>query len=109
MSQCPPELVATSFALVMPDICGSQFLFDAADISAVVDTESYVAGPVELELTIAEWCLVNHKAFADGYQSVRPLPRFSDFRAFHRSTMLINEEALTGDVSRLLTENAVFP
>lgn len=109
MTRCDPDNVAASFAVVMPDICASQFLFGDADIAAVVDIDSYVRGPVELELTVAEWCLVDHRAFAEGYESVRRLPRFSDFRAFHRSTMLINEEALTGDLQRLLTENAVFP
>ncbi len=108
MAGFDPACVATTCATVMPDISGNQFLFDDFGIAAVVDIDSHVAGPVELELTVAEWCLVDHAAFADGYQEVRPLPKFSDFRAFHRATMLINKEALGGDLDRLLTENAYF-
>jgi Ser/Thr protein kinase RdoA (MazF antagonist) len=109
MARCDPRDVAASFAVIMPDVSASQFLYGDGDITAVVDIDSYVCGPVELELTVAEWCLSDHEAFAEGYESVRRLPRFADFRAFHRCTMLINEEALTGDLHRLLTENAVFP
>lgn len=108
MTKGEPAKVATSCAVVMPDIAGNQFLYDETGIAGVVDLDSYVVGPVELELTIAEWALVDHGAFADGYQSVRALPRFADFRGFHRATMLINEEAPSGDLDRLLTENACF-
>ena len=108
MAQGEPEKVARWCAVVMPDIAGNQFLYSESGIAGVVDIDSYVVGPVELELTIAEWALVDHAAFADGYRSVRALPRFADFRGFHRATMLINEEALTGDLDRLLTERAYF-
>jgi aminoglycoside phosphotransferase (APT) family kinase protein len=108
INSADPASVASSFGLVMPDIAGNQFLFSDRDISAVVDLDSYVIGPIELELTIAEWCLVEHAAFADGYQSVRPLPSFSSFRAFHRATMLVNDEAVAGDIRALLEENAFF-
>lgn len=108
MAECDPTAVTSSFAMVMPDISANQFLFDDAGIAAVVDLDSYVIGPVELELTIAEWCLVDHAAFADGYRSVRPLPRFERFRSFHRATMLVNEESVAGDVKRLLEDNAYF-
>jgi aminoglycoside phosphotransferase (APT) family kinase protein len=108
MAACDPDRVARTFALVMPDISGNQFLFDESGLAGVVDTDSYVIGPVELELTIAEWCLADHEAFADGYRSVRSLPTFAEFRTFHRVTMLINEEAVAGDIDRLLGENVYF-
>lgn len=108
MDSCEPTAVASSCSMVMPDISGNQFLYGDTGISAVVDLDGYVVGPIELELTIAEWCLVDHGAFADGYRRVRPLPTFSAFRAFHRATMLINEEALSGDVHKLLDQNAYF-
>jgi aminoglycoside phosphotransferase (APT) family kinase protein len=108
MAAAEPELVSSSCALVMPDISANQFLFADGRLAGVVDLDSYVIGPIELELTIAEWCLTDHGAFADGYRSVRPLPRFEPFRAFHRASMMVNEEAVAGDVDRLFEENACF-
>lgn len=108
MTAADPARIATTCALVMPDISANQFLFDGTGLAAVVDLDSYVIGPIELELTIAEWCLTDHGAFADGYRSVRPLPRFEPFRAFHRASMMVNEEAMAGDADRLFEENASF-
>jgi hypothetical protein len=108
MDDSDPAAVASSFAMIMPDIAGNQFLFDGDAIAGVVDLDSYVIGPIELELTVAEWCLVDPAAFAEGYEAVRPLPRFEPFRRFHRATMLVNEEAVAGDVDRLLEEHAFF-
>ena len=108
ISRCDPERISSSCSLVMPDIAANQFLFGPAGITGVVDLDSYVVGPIEMELTIAEWCLVNPDAFAEGYESVRPLPSFEPFRLFHRATMLVNEPDLTGDIERLLQEKVYF-
>jgi Ser/Thr protein kinase RdoA (MazF antagonist) len=108
MTACDPAAVATCFALVMPDIAANQFLFTESGIAGVVDLDAYVVGPVELELTIAEWCLTDHRSFADGYSSVRSFPRFAEFRAFHRALMLVNEPTIDGDVDSRFSENAFF-
>lgn len=66
MQRCDPGRISSSYSLVMPDIAGNQFLFGPGGITGVLDLDSYVIGPVEMELTIAEWCLANPAAFAEG-------------------------------------------
>jgi hypothetical protein len=107
MAESEPAAVATSCAVVMPDIAANQFLFLAGDLAAVVDLDAYVAGPVELELTVAEWCLTDPASFARGYRTVAPLPEFGPFRRFHRASMLLNEPG--ADVDRLLDDRIHFP
>jgi hypothetical protein len=100
--------VVTDFCPVMPDISGNQFLYREEGLAGVVDLDAYVIGPIELELTVVEWCLPRPDAFRDGYQRHRPLPEFAPFRDFHRATVMVNEPALSGDVDRLLHENIHF-
>jgi hypothetical protein len=100
--------VVSDFCPVMPDISGNQFLYGDAGLAAAVDLDAYVVGPVELELTVVEWCLPRGDAFRQGYERHRPLPEFAAFRDFHRATVMVNEPALSGDVDRLLHENIHF-
>jgi hypothetical protein len=100
--------LVSDFCPVMPDISGNQFLYNDTGIAGVVDLDAYVVGPVELELTVVEWCLPRPDAFRGGYEGHRQLPSFAPFRDFHRATVLVNEPALAGDVERLLHENVHF-
>lgn len=118
MTHVDDDAVASACALVMPDLSANQFLFDAVDalegrsgggLRGVVDLDAYVVGPVELELTMAEWCVTCPDAFLAGYESVRPLPTFAPFRSFHRATMLVNEPSVAGDLERLLHDRIHFP
>lgn len=60
----------THLSLIMPDISPSQFLYEQGHLSAIIDLESYVWGPRELELVAIELLLTSGDAFREGYESV---------------------------------------
>ena len=63
----PPDHIS----LIMPDIGPGQFLFKSNRITALIDIESYVRGPVELELVVIELWTTDAAAFRKGYEEVR--------------------------------------
>jgi len=68
----------------MPDLSPSQFLVDEGGIAGLVDIESYVRGPVELELAVLEFWLEHLDAFREGYEQHVALPSISDYRDVYR-------------------------
>jgi Ser/Thr protein kinase RdoA (MazF antagonist) len=82
-----PADVASRSAVIMADISANQFLYDGGRVSAVVDLDAYVVGPVELELAMLECCISVPAAFRRGYERHLPLPRFARFRDFYRLWM----------------------
>ncbi|HZD11311.1 MAG TPA: aminoglycoside phosphotransferase family protein [Candidatus Binatia bacterium] len=78
----PPE----SFSFIMPDFRMSQFLQHDRRLSALVDVESQVLGPPELDLVILEYSLPAHLLgpFEEGYQQYHPLPTVGPHRALYR-------------------------
>ncbi|MGZ9584510.1 phosphotransferase [Paenibacillus marinisediminis] len=75
-----------AFSPVLVDMDPSQFLSDGDRITAIVDTEAYVLGPVELDFIALEYVL-DHEAsipFIEGYQSVREAPSISEVRRTYR-------------------------
>ena len=58
----------THIALIMPDMSPEQFLVDNGRLSALVDIESCVWGPIELELVTIERFIRNGDAFRTGYE-----------------------------------------
>lgn len=73
-------------ALVMPDLDASQFLGGPDGLKALVDLESYVLGPVELDLAGLELVLQPAEAaiFAQSYTRHRPLPLLERSRPLYR-------------------------
>ena len=72
-------------SLVMPDLVPGQFLSDEADITAQTDIESYVRGPVELELVVIESWISDAAAFQQGYEEVRGFfPNLREVRMAYR-------------------------
>ena len=108
IAPCLPDAVARDFALIMPDISGNQFVYGEDGIAGVVDIDSYVIGPRELELTIAEWCITRPEAFRRGYEEHAQLPRFADFRRYHRFMMLVNDPNEDVNLEHALTISVHF-
>ena len=72
-------------SLIMPDLAPSQFLTNDGRITALIDTESYVRGPAELELAVVELWTENPEAFRAGYLEVNDIfPRIGDCREAYR-------------------------
>ena len=62
----PPDHIS----LIMPDMGPGQFLTDQRHITALIDIESYIRGPAELELAVLELWIANAEAFRAGYVEV---------------------------------------
>ncbi len=79
-----PALLAT--APIMLDMDPSQFLVHNGTITALVDTEFYVWGPPELELTGLELLLDGSTAhaFRRGYEAIAALPPLESVRSIFR-------------------------
>jgi hypothetical protein len=73
-------------ALVMPDLDASQFLGGPDGLTALVDLESYVLGPVELDLCGLELILRRQDVapVVAAYTRHRPLPDLSASRPLYR-------------------------
>lgn len=77
----PPNYIS----LIMPDIGPGQFLTEGNRIMALVDIESYVRGPIELELTVIELWATEYVAFREGYEEVRGcFPSLDKVRTVYR-------------------------
>ena len=77
----PPEHIS----LIMPDMGPGQFLTDNGHITALIDIESYVRGPVELELAVLELWTADAEAFRAGYVEVNDsFPDIGDVRMVYR-------------------------
>lgn len=104
-----PELLAERGpAPIMPDISGNQFVYRANRIAGIVDLDSYVAGPPELELATAELCLTRPDDFRRGYEEVLELPRFEPFRTYWRFWLMINDLDWAPDLDEFLTGKTYF-
>ena len=91
MEMAPPDALFSRAVLIMIDISANQFIYNADQISGVVDLDAYVIGPMEWELTILEMCLTDAVAFRRGYECYNPLPLFAPFRAIYRLWSYLNE------------------
>ncbi|GAA2760702.1 phosphotransferase [Actinopolymorpha rutila] len=103
-----PDVFTGHLAPIMPDISGNQFVYRDGTPAGVVDLDSYVVGPRELELAVVETCLTRPEDFRRGYESVLPLPRFEEFRAYCRFWMLVCEGGGDPDVDEFLTCRTYF-
>jgi aminoglycoside phosphotransferase (APT) family kinase protein len=103
-----PEALAGPPSPIMPDISGNQFVYRDGRIAGIVDLDSYVAGPRELELTTAELCLTRPDDFRRGYEEILPLPRFEPFRTYWRFWLMINDLDWAPDLTEFLTAKTSF-
>jgi hypothetical protein len=96
-------------SLIMPDMNPSQFLTDDNRITALVDIESYVRGPVELELAAIELWMVNADAFLDGYLEVAgSIPNIAPVRRIYRFFLYLLYRAPPNGLSNWLEAPVLF-
>jgi aminoglycoside phosphotransferase (APT) family kinase protein len=76
----------TSAALILPDLRPSQFLAENDHLSALVDIESHVLGPRELDFVALEYTLSKDdvQSFKEGYTRHLPLPDLDAVRPLYR-------------------------
>lgn len=79
------------FVPTMPDLRWDQFLSEKGMISALVDLDAVVYGPVELELVLLEYLLDAAQAeqFAQVYQQTQPLPDLTQVRMPYRLLLFL--------------------
>jgi len=75
-----------SAALIFPDLHPGQFLVHDGRLAALVDIESHVLGPRELDFIALEYALQPRHlpAFREGYTRHLPLPDLAPVRALYR-------------------------
>ena len=94
---------------IMPDISPGQFLVDDNRITALVDFESYVWGPVELELTVLELWVRNASAFRAGYEETgEKLPCLETTRAAYRAFIYLLYDAPPKGLARWCDAPVLF-
>lgn len=108
IASTPPDVLASHLAPIMPDISGGQFVYRDGRITGVVDLDSYVIGPREVELATAEMCLTRPEDFRRGYESVLPLPEFGRFREYCRFWLMLCDTSGKPDLEEFLTRNRHF-
>jgi aminoglycoside phosphotransferase (APT) family kinase protein len=107
-STMSPGVFSGHLSPIMPDIGADQFVYRDGRLAGVVDLDSYVVGPRELELAGVELCLTRPEDFRRGYEAVLPLPQFEVFRSYCRFWVLVCEAAGDPDIEQFLTRRAYF-
>ena len=79
-----------NYSLMMADISADQFLYKNDDITACVDLDAYVIGPVEWELSFLHNQMEDWESFKRGYETYRPLPQFEAQKLFFQLLMALN-------------------
>jgi len=101
----PPEQIS----LIMPDMGPGQFLTDNRRITALIDIESYVRGPVELELAVLEFWTADAEAFRAGYLEVNDsFPHIGDVRMVYRYFIYLLYNAPPKGMANWLEAPTVF-
>jgi len=99
-----------SSGIIMLDLWPSQFLMSENRISALIDIESYVVGPVELELVLIELWLQNLSPFKQGYFSQgTQWPDFEENRELYRFFLFLLYDCPEAGLKACLDSAAKFP
>lgn len=99
-----------STGLIMLDLWPSQFLASDYDYSALIDIESYVVGPIELELVIVELWLGKHDKFKEAYTNKgAKWPDFEEQRELYRFFLYLLYDCPELGLQACLESKAMFP
>lgn len=103
--------VPQHLTLVFPDLRPSQFLEHDGRLTALVDIESMVIGPRELDLVAIEYSLPPQHvgAFRRGYEKYLPLPPLADVRALYRYVYYLIDILAEPDFDRWMNHGIRFP
>jgi hypothetical protein len=102
----PPE----HLSLVFPDLRPSQFLQHHGELVALVDIESMVVGPRELDLVAVEYSLqpVHVGPFVAGYEKHLPMPNLSEVRGVYRFAYYLIQILGETDFERWMSHDIRF-
>ena len=80
------NIVVENFVPIMVDLRWDQFLQQNGKLSALVDLDAFVYGPIELELVLLEYLLTEQQAkvFTTRYQQTHSLPDLTQVRRPYR-------------------------
>lgn len=110
LKQAEQMPVPKSTGLIMLDLWPSQFLASVNDYSALIDIESYVVGPIELELVIVELWLGRHDKFKEAYQDKgAKWPDFEAQRELYRFFLYLLYDCPELGLQACLDSKAMFP
>lgn len=102
--------VPKSTGLIMLDLWPSQFLAGDHNFSALIDIESYVVGPIELELVLVELWLGKHDKFKEAYLEKGAIwPNFEAQRELYRYFIYLLYDCPELGVETCLSSEALFP
>ncbi|MGZ8274122.1 MAG: aminoglycoside phosphotransferase family protein [Burkholderiaceae bacterium] len=102
--------VPEAFTLVFPDLRASQFLQQDGKLVALVDIDSIVIGPRELDLIAAEYMLPRELVppFVEGYTKFLPLPKLAGVRELYRSLWFLVWVLGENDYEKWMKHDAWF-
>ena len=78
-------------SLIMADISANQFLFDGDRITACVDLDAYVLGPIAWELALIQNCVKDMESFKRGYEEYQSFPNIKEACDFYVFLMALND------------------
>lgn len=81
---------SSKYSLMMVDMCADQFLYKGEDITACVDLDAYVVGPVEWELSFLREQIEDWNSFKAGYETYQSMPAFEEMADFFFFIMGLN-------------------
>ena len=99
----------TAMGMIMLDLWPSQFLSSNGNISALIDIESYVIGPIELELVLLELWLTRLDKFKEAYLESGVLwPDFEETRELYRFFLFLLYDCPEAGLKACLDSAAKF-
>ena len=98
------------FALVLPDLRLSQFLMENGQITTLVDIESHVIGPRELDfINLEHWLPCKYiPAFLEGYEKHQPIPDLQPVRSLYRYLYYLIDVLAVKDYQEWMNQPILF-
>lgn len=89
LEQIDERFNKNNFGLIMPDLRWDQFLSDGKQITALIDLDALVMGPIELDWIILEYLLNKQQTawFIAEYSKFTPPPKIEEVREVYRTLL----------------------
>ncbi len=85
------DIACGGLSLIMADISANQFLFEGDKITACVDLDAYVLGPIAWELALIQNCAKDMESFKRGYEEYLEYPDMEEESGFYMFLMALND------------------
>ncbi len=100
----------TSAGLIMLDLWPSQFLANEKGFTSLIDIESYVIGPIEMELVLLELWLKKRSKFKEAYMTAGVhWPDYEATREIYRFFLYLLYDCPPAGLSNCLDSKGKFP